>query len=176
MQLDKTNIVIRERGWLDILDLALGMFRTHGRPVLVALLAGAIPMALLNYWLLVWAFETNLLDEEPGWYYFWQVVLGLIEIPFATAPLTLYLGQLLFVARPDPKLIAQNFYRSLPQLLIYQGLLQFISIFAAPFLNEIILLERNPLRRAGQARFPPGGAAPPCTPASAATCSRAGWA
>ncbi len=81
MQLDKTCIVIRERGWLDILDLSLGMFRTHGRQMLVALAAGAIPLALLNYWLLTRALETNLLEEDPGWYWFWQVVLALVEIP-----------------------------------------------------------------------------------------------
>ncbi len=94
----------------------------------------------------------DLIEEDPGWYYSWQILLVLIEIPLATAPLTLYLGQLLFVARPQPRLIAENFGRSLPQLLLFQGLLQCISVFAAPFLNEIILLERNPLsaRRPGE--------------------------
>jgi hypothetical protein len=146
MQLDKTCIVIRERGWLDILDLALGMFRTHGRPILTALAAGAVPIALFNYWLLTAAFGTNLIAEEPGWYYFWQILLVMFEIPLATAPLTLYLGQLLFDDKPQPRFIAQNFGRSLPQLILFQQLLQFISVFAAPFLSEIILLERNPLR------------------------------
>ena len=146
MQLDKTCIVIRERGWLDILDLALGMFRTHGRPILTALAAGAVPIALVNYWLLAQTFEVNLIEEEPGWYYFCQTLLVLFEIPLATAPLTLYLGQLLFIDKPQPRLIATNFVRSLPQIFLFQLLLQFISVFAAPFLSEIILLERNPLR------------------------------
>ncbi len=146
MQLDKTCIVIRERGWLDILDLALGMFRTHGRQILLALAAGVAPFALFNYWLLAWWLGPDMVEEEYGWYYVWQILLVIFEIPLATAPLTLYLGQLLFIDKPQPKLIAENTLRSLPQLILFQQLLQFISIFAAPFLNEIILLERNPLR------------------------------
>ena len=123
MQLDRTCVVIRERGWLDILDLSLGMLRTfHAGPILVALSCGAVPLALLNYWLLTRAFETNLIEDESGWYVFWQILLVLVEIPLATAPLTIYLGQLLFVDKPEPRLIAGNFFRSLPQLILFQGL------------------------------------------------------
>ena len=46
MQLDKTNIAIRERNWLDILDLSLQVLRTHFGPLLLAAVVGIAPMML----------------------------------------------------------------------------------------------------------------------------------
>jgi hypothetical protein len=158
VQLDNTRIAIRERGFPEILDLSLRVIRVHGLPLLASLAVGAIPTALLNYWLLSGLLASaDLAVEPPGWYLFWFAVLVVWEMPLATAPMTLYLGEALFVEKPSAAAIARKLRASLPQLIVYQiflrGLLSVIIvtwfvIFALwPYLNEVILLERNPWRR-----------------------------
>ena len=44
MLFDHNEIVIRERSYLEVLDLALQVVRVHWRGLIVALAAGAIPM------------------------------------------------------------------------------------------------------------------------------------
>jgi len=157
MQLDRTRIAIRERSYPDILDLALRVVRTHFAPLSATFAMGAAPMLLLNNWLL------GLLDladvdyefQAPGWYLFWCGVLIVLEIPLAAVPTTLYLGQVLFHDEPDSKRAWKDFVRSLPQLILLQVLVRaaaVLSVFGLfwlyagrPYLNEIILLERNPL-------------------------------
>ena len=78
------------------------------------------------------------------------------EIPLATAPATLALGQFLFHERIEPRRLAADFFRSLPQLFVFQVVLRslltplvatWFFLFASwAHLNEILLLERNPLR------------------------------
>lgn len=147
MQYDRTRIAIRERSGLDILDLALHVFRNHAGPLALAIAAGAVPMLLLNYWLLG-PFEASDFAERA-----WAaVVLSLIELPIATAPITLYLGQALFIERPLARDIVRDFFRALPQLILFQLVLRALLIIPLffpyviwPYLSEIILLERNPL-------------------------------
>lgn len=165
MELDKTQIVLRERNWLDILDLALRVVRQRLLPVLGAAAIGIIPFALLNYWLTSELAEM-LLDEEleseelvGNWigYLFLLAMLVLWETPLATAPLTLYLGQITFTQKFEARRAAGEFVRSLPQLIVLQvivrGLLLplmftwFFPFVLWPYLNEIILLERGPLFR-----------------------------
>ena len=89
-------------------------------------------------------------------------MLTLIEIPLATAPLTLFLGHSLFMERPQAGHLVKEFFQSLPQMLLFQVVLRipllflyitWILLFGAwPYMSEVILLERNPLfrRRPGQ--------------------------
>ncbi|HQU46154.1 MAG: hypothetical protein B7Z73_11440 [Planctomycetia bacterium 21-64-5] len=160
MQLDKTRIAIRERSFLDILDLALSVLRQHAGPLALALLAGAVPAALVNHWLL-----QGLLTEsgsEVVWYLFLMALLVYLEMPLATAPVTLYLGQALFVERPSAARLIKDFVTSLPQMVLYQLAPRalFMPLFITipvpflgwPYLGEIILLERNPWRK----RLPAG--------------------
>jgi hypothetical protein len=89
-------------------------------------------------------------------------MLVILEIPLATSFATLYLGKALFEETPGARQIFRDFFSSLPQLLLFQVLLRsvlipwvltwFVPFAVWPYLNEVILLERNPLRRAG-----PGG-------------------
>ena len=72
-----------------------------------------------------------------------------------TAPLTLYLGQSLFSEKIESRRIVRNLAASLPQLALYQVLLRgvlllpvltwFLPFVTWPYLNEVILLERNRL-------------------------------
>jgi hypothetical protein len=86
-----------------------------------------------------------------------QAMLIYVEMPLATAPATLFLGQAMFLESPSGWQIARDFVRSLPQLLLCQVFLRalFLLLFVTavipfvvwPYLNEIILLERNWLFR-----------------------------
>ena len=158
MQLDKTRIAIRERSYTELLDLALHVLREHAGPLAVAFVVGAAPVALFNYWLLEGALTGDVYDyEDIGAYGFVNALLIGLEVPLATAPMTLYLGQALFVERPSPAKIVKDFAASLPQLILFQVIARgvimviFITIPALylgwPYLTEIILLERNPWRK-----------------------------
>ena len=155
MQIDRTRIAIRERTWSDNLDLAFQVIRTHFGGLMTAALAGVLPMILLNY-MIMRSFDSALDEGTSFLVTMLAVLLVLIEAPLATAPITLYLGQALFVERPSGKKIARDFLSCLPQLLLFQCLLRNLLIFPIimayalwPYLNEIILLERNPLTTRG---------------------------
>lgn len=156
MQHDKARVVIRERGFGDILDLALLLVREHAWQFLAASLAGILPFYLLNSWLL----DRLLADDVPTfgqawWYLYWSVTLAVLETPLATAPLTLYLGQAMFLEKPSLGRIVRDLWQSSGQLVLFQlvfrGLLMpciplwLIHFLGWPYLNEVILLERNPL-------------------------------
>ena len=156
MQLDQNRIVIRERGYLDVLDLALRVIRVYAWPLAAAFAVGVVPMICLNYWLLAGYAEVDPDIGFPPAYVWYMLLLVILEIPLATAAVTLYLGQALFTDRPRPREIARSFVGSLPQMLLYQVILRaamvplvftwFFPFAAWPYLSEVILLERNPLR------------------------------
>ncbi len=167
MQLDKTRIAIRERQYVDILDLAVRVCRVHAWPLLLAFSAGVVPMMLLNKWLLSGyddlAFELGLGPQ----YMFFAVLLVVVEAPLATAPATLYLGKAMFSDRPNVREIVRELWESLPQLLVYQVLFR-LWYFRWTYLNEVILLDRNPMRRKTPGGKTPGGK----TPGGETTASR----
>jgi len=173
MQLDRTRITIRERTTFELFDLALQVVRTFFVPLAGWLLLGAIPFAALNLWLLGDNVDLQELTEFKASYTWWTLWLIVLEMPLATAPATLYLGRVLFLEQPTKSQIIRDTFRSLPQILLLQGwlLLVFLLILSTddaalmttlllliilpfgfvragfrPYLNEIILLERNPLR------------------------------
>jgi len=155
VQLDQARIAICERTWLENLDLALHVAGRHGGRLAASALAGIMPFALLNHWLLSWQAGDPFQQENWGLTWYWAILLVMIEAPLATAPLTLYLGQALFVDKPRGGRIARDFVSCLPQLLLLQVVLRTVLIVPIitwiipyvlwPYLNEVILLERNPL-------------------------------
>lgn len=155
MQLDQARITICERSWLDNLDLALHVIRAQAAPLAASALAGILPLALLNYALLHWAHTRRFPDDMTPASFGLAILLVMVEAPLATAPLTLYLGQSLFVEKPSARQIARDFLACLPQLLVLQVLVRTVLVVPVltlvvpygiwPYLNEVILLERNPL-------------------------------
>lgn len=184
MELDKTRIVVRERGVFDTLDLALRVFRMNFRPLCITMFIGAFPWAIANYVLLGWMLpeDVDIPDSvgQMGYYprYAWtMMVLVSIQAPLASAFSTVYLGQVLFVERPRLWSAVRDVLVMLPRLMWFHGflrgilpaiflviiidrnvvfsgaetllLLLFLAVMlrraTAPFLNEIILLERNPV-------------------------------
>lgn len=182
MQLDKTRIAIRERGLMEIMDLALRVIRLHLVPLTCTWLAGVVPCMLLNYWLFGWMAESPgdyPLEKYDYWMrYFWTMhLMVFIQVPLATVPMTLYLGDTMFLQRSSPWIIASTIWKLSWRLMVCQGMVRGILIglllvFAIrkydqytglevfllmlatytlvlrswrPYLNEIVLLERNPL-------------------------------
>ena len=153
MTYDRTLIVIRERSFLDLLDLALLVVRD--RPVVLGLtaLAGIAPFAALNIWLLSADRCTSGL---------W-VLLLLMETPWATAPLHDRPGRLdVWRASSagqdleDARGLVSRAVSSLSSwsAAVIADCLGYVLVptrFA--FLNEVLLLERvGPFRAFGRSR------------------------
>jgi hypothetical protein len=144
----KTLIRIRERSAFDLMDLALVLVRSRPGPILLASLAGCLPFAALNLWL------TSENPEFPPYAYYLIVAL---EMPWATVPLTVVLGGMMFGERPSAWKVAKTTVRSFVPLFLFQFLLRglmvviWILIPVLParlaFVNEVILLERGRWRR-----------------------------
>lgn len=167
MQLDQTRISIRERTLPEIMDLALQVIRVHWLALLAMFALGAVPMILLNTWL-IGDWTVTEFDEDWSPAYIWfMVFLVALETPLATAPTTLYLGQAMFQDRWEARRLVADFFRSLPQLFWYQIVVRGIFIIPSvvivvpllapyaiwPYLNEVILLERNPMFRGHERRM-----------------------
>jgi hypothetical protein len=155
VRIDHARIAIRERRWLDNLDLALHVIRTRAAGVLAASLVGVLPIVAVNFAIIHRAYGDQLVEDAPFDAMLLAVLLVMIEAPLATAPLTLYLGQALFVEKPEPRRIVREVVACGPQLILYQVILRIVLIVPVltwiipyalwPYLNEVILLERNPL-------------------------------
>jgi hypothetical protein len=142
MNYDRTLIVIRERSFLDLLDLALLVVRD--RPVTLGLtaLAGVAPFAALNLWFL------SVSGEAAG---FWLLLL-FMEVPWATAPLVIVLGDLMFGVHSGPGKVLKRLFVAFPAMVLTQflirGLLSSVLIGCVwvptrfSFVNEVLLLER----------------------------------
>jgi len=145
---DRTLVQIRERSYLDLFDLALLVVRRRPRTLGLAAAAGIAPFAALNYWLLS--------DPESS-PVLWPALLFL-EAPWATAPLTLVLGGLMFDRPPRAGVILWRLTLALPSLILVHVLLRAImatTVLLFPlipgqlwFANEVILLEKAPGLRA----------------------------
>ena len=182
MQLDRTTIVIRERGLLDILDLSLFVLRRYFVPLAVLFALAIVPLMLVNHLLVGWLIGP---DATAGMFarYLWlMLLLVVIEAPLVSVFATSYLGQAVFLERPSLRSVLGDVCRVSPRLLVTQGLLRgivpaalltlvidrysnvnvtveiflipLIALYAIglrafrPYLNEIVLLERHPLRSA----------------------------
>jgi hypothetical protein len=179
VQLDKTQIAVRERNMLDVLDLSLHVMRAYARPLLVTFSFGMAPLLVLNYFLLGWMADVEYDVEFPYGFLWNMFLLVYVEAPLASVFATCYLGQAVFEERPSIRGVVHDVARLWHRLTWCQLLLRavapvcvlygFLSVrrewsawelflihvlvmwavavrIARPFINEIIVLERNPLR------------------------------
>ena len=143
MATDHTLIQIRERSFPDLLDLALVVVRSRPKTLGVAALAGVLPCAALNLWL----------TSDPTFPFLGYVGLVALEAPWATAPLTVVLGALMFGDRPTAGQVVRSLVRGLPAMIAYQVVLRAVlmtTVVLYPivptklaFLDEVILLEHG---------------------------------
>ena len=176
MQLDRCRIVVRERDFTQLLDLALRVARMHLGPLALAWACGVLPATalwtvLIGLWTGMFTVgntiaPTNLevlarwLESPEGafapGYVFFLAVAVYWTAPLASSPLTLVLGRLLFEDRPSLRAAAGQWLDSLPQLLVEtvvrRGLWMLTVVGAVvpaamrAYAAEVILLERNPWR------------------------------
>jgi hypothetical protein len=140
---ERTLVLIRERTYLEVLDLALLVIRTWPITLGLAAVAGIAPFAALNAWLL----------DRPRASPIGLIGLVTLEVPWATAPLTIVLGGLMFGTRPSALAVLGTLVRSILPMFAYQFLFRgflmisfFFYVFVPvrlAFLDEIILLERG---------------------------------
>lgn len=161
MKFESTQIAIRERSFAEVMDLALRVTATHAPGLLLALVLGAGPFWALNTWVasLPDGFDYHQYDPAP--FAFWTLWAMVVEAPIAMAPVTLYLGQLTFHRHVSWRRLGWDYLKSLPQMMLFYGVLMVVlavtmiglllPYLSWPYLNEVILLERNPLfgRRGG---------------------------
>ncbi len=133
MELDRTTIRVRERGANESLDLALHVIRRWWRPLLASFFMAAVPMAILNAWLVEWIFSQTDLELLGGFELFGTVfryavnmaLLVALEAPLAAALTTRVLGNLVFEATPDWKNVRRNLTLPLVRLwtshLVFRG-------------------------------------------------------
>lgn len=106
MQLDKTEIVVRQRNALELLDLSILVMRRHFRSIVMTSAVFGIPFLLLNalatYWML--SEDAYLAAEHldsPESYMHWRhtfhtVALYALEFPLISLPTTIFLGNQIF--------------------------------------------------------------------------------
>ena len=150
MALENTLVQIRARSILGLLDLALVVVRKNPVTLGLAALFGIAPFAVLNTWLFA-----TIPDIAPGV----PLFLWMLESPWATAPLTLVLGGMMFGQRPNFGKVISRLFQASFSLIVVHGFLRIVLFFfitnRLAFANEMILLERGqwwkiPGRRGGE--------------------------
>tara|TARA_B100000686_G_scaffold221788_1_gene228877 strand:+ start:499 stop:1449 length:951 start_codon:yes stop_codon:yes gene_type:complete len=179
---DNIQIKIRERGFLDLMDLGLQVFRVHLPRFLLAFACGAVPLQILNHF---WFRDLVVVDFREGLFTANETsrLIGFIlcvgqmifiESQLAGIIATKYLGLVLFQEEPRIRPVLREVGRAGWRLLWCQGLTRGVVVAVVlaswsrssnwsfvwlgmltclvvlvralrPFLNEIVLLENNPL-------------------------------
>lgn len=183
MQFDKTSVGIRERSFIDQIDLATQLVRRRFRPWALYCGLAAFPMALLNHALLYDLVDVDYDYEMPLRYLWCQTCLILIEAPLVSLFFTPWIGLETFFDRPTLRGLFASVWKALPSLIVAVLLVRGVGIawivaalallgrqevretyFAEtllpliacwglliqairPYVMEIVLLERPPLRK-----------------------------
>lgn len=100
MRLDRTRIAIAERSQPETLDLSLLVLREFLFPVFGLVAIMAVPLAILNWYLIEWM-ASDLIEEVTVSRYLWTMaMLVFVEAPFASILATSYLGKVTFYESP----------------------------------------------------------------------------
>jgi hypothetical protein len=125
MQLDNTRIAVRERGLLEIFDLALHVTREFAGPWIVCSLLAIVPLAVLNYFLIGWMGHADYDTDAPGARYLWNMTLLVyLEAPLASVFAVAYLGPAVFLEQRSVRQVIVDVLRYSPQLFLCQLLLR----------------------------------------------------
>ncbi|MFO0943628.1 MAG: hypothetical protein U0930_23070 [Pirellulales bacterium] len=121
MELDRTEIVIRQRGSLELMDLSLMVLKRHYVKLLQAGTILGLPLLVVDVLLLHWMISEDAVlasqvysgsDAFIWWRYTGHLcVLYALQIPIATLPITLYLGAQTFFIPITFKEIVRNLWQ-----------------------------------------------------------------
>ncbi len=100
MRLDRTRIAISERSQPETLDLALLVLREFFVPIVTLVAILAVPLAVLNYYLIEWMSADLIEEVTVSRYLLTMAMLVYIEAPFAGVLATSYLGKITFYESP----------------------------------------------------------------------------
>ncbi|MDP6446302.1 MAG: hypothetical protein QGG36_21180 [Pirellulaceae bacterium] len=197
MQFDQTQIAIRERDFLDTLDLSLLVLRRYLAPVAITFTLGAAPFAAFNLYFLTWMADLDPRDFDlDEWIlqiirYVWcACVVVAVQAQAAAVFTTAFIGRVVFTERPSIRGVVSSTFKMLPHIVwtqfVVRGVL-FLLLYVAtlspdrhfeagsemvliglfglwalgarsfrPYINEVVLLEKNPLFGADQNRMTVG--------------------
>jgi hypothetical protein len=124
LQLDSTRIAVRERSLLDTFDLSLHVSRHYIGRLLLTFFAVALCLMVVNHLLLGWIIDTG---NQGSFFYaddlgmisrfVWDMsILVAIEAPLGSVFATAYLGQAMFVDRPQLGQIALDVLKLAPRI------------------------------------------------------------
>ena len=126
MKLDQTFISIRKRGVSELFDLALTIVRSHWRALLILLMLGAAPWILLDY-LLLWPLMHYGSGDPGRWACSWLMLLMVVsQAQYGTSLITLYLGDAMFVGKPNWKQVALKSFKVSPLFVGLHGFLRMV--------------------------------------------------
>jgi hypothetical protein len=147
VNIDHTTIVVRERSIPELYDLTLLVCRRYLWPLFVLGIIGCAPFLLINWWLLAAPVT------EKSWGYWYGLLLLLaIQGPFATAPITAYLGSALFDDQPRIGKSLRQAWKNWWALIVFGlwrgilGIFPFLLIFWPPHAVEVAVLEQQKLK------------------------------
>jgi hypothetical protein len=138
VQLDKTRIAIRERDLPELMDLSLQVMREFAKPLFLTFALGAVPLAIVNQFLIHWTGDIDYRDELPWNYLLWMSLLVFVEAPLASIFATAYLGEAMFHERPR----IRDILRGVAQQ--WAGLLWCIVILRGPALAIFLAAMLDP--------------------------------
>jgi hypothetical protein len=146
MDLERTEVVLRERGPAELYDLAFLFCRRHARRIALLAVAGCAPWCALDWWLLSGG------EVREWWRWYWLLVLAAAQIPVATAPLSAWLGAVMFEPDASARAALRAAWRRTPVLLLiglWRGILALcppLLLLWPPHIVEALLLEGQPFR------------------------------
>ena len=148
MQLDRTEIVIRQRSATELLDLSLRVIKRHGAKIAGACAIFGLPFLIADVWVSAWIFgeEALLASEqlaEPQVYLRTRhalhlLVLFLFQFPLISLPATMLLGDQVFFEAPTFKQLLKKLRAIWPQTVWVLGIarMAFVSLILAFFVNH----------------------------------------
>ena len=124
MRLDRTRIAIIERRQPEILDAALLVLRKFFLPVTGLVLLVALPLSMLNHWLIAWSASDNIELASRLRYSWLMLMLIYLEAPFVSSLATAYIGKVMFYEDPTTWELVKSTGKLMHRLLWVHGVLR----------------------------------------------------
>lgn len=148
MQLDRTEMVIRQRTALELFDLSLVVLKRHIKPIMLSCGLIGLPLLAFDVWAVAWMMNEdsylaaeNLPSPEAAmrWRYLSHLVLlYILQFPIASLPTTVFLGNQLFFESMSMRQLIKRILPTAARWLLVLGVfrLGLITLFLEFFVNR----------------------------------------